>query len=152
MARVLIVYGSETGNTKTAAEMIRDVLARRGHEVEVRDVVDTTADELLKPFDLYLLGVSTWGAVEDEVQEDFKAFYAEMADANLTDKPFGVFGAGDKGYANFCKAVDYVAQRVEEQGGSLVLDKLKINLDPNTSREMVEDWAAGAADFLKKDI
>ncbi|WP_161781628.1 hypothetical protein [Desulfohalovibrio reitneri] len=46
------------------------------------------------------------------------------------------------------KAVDFVADRVEKQGAKLVLDKLKIDLDPENSREQVEAWAAQAAEAM----
>ncbi|MFW6244052.1 MAG: flavodoxin [Desulfovibrionales bacterium] len=141
MAKALIIYGSETGNTMAAAKMVAQALENKDIQVAVQDVVESTVQDLDQPYDLYLLGVSTWGAVEDEVQEDFKEFYADMASTSLKGKKMAVFGCGDSGYANFCKAVDYVAKRAKEQGAELVADSLKIDLDPRNSREMIKTWA-----------
>jgi hypothetical protein len=45
-------------------------------------------------FDLYLLGSSTWGEDEIELQEDFEPFYESVnGDLNLSGKKFAVFGA-----------------------------------------------------------
>lgn len=148
MAKVLIVYGSETGNTKAAADMIAAILTAKGHAVTVRDVVDTTIDALKEPFDLYLLGVSTWGAVADEVTEDYKPFHEAMKTTDLAGRKIAVFGCGDKGYENFCKAVDYTAERAKNRGATLVGERLKINLDPRTSAEAIRTWAERLAGTL----
>ncbi|MFW5722158.1 MAG: flavodoxin domain-containing protein, partial [Desulfohalobiaceae bacterium] len=86
MAKALIIYGSETGNTMAAAKMVAQALENKDIQVTVQDVVESTVQDLDQPYDLYLLGVSTWGAVEDEVQEDFKEFYAGMASTSLKGK------------------------------------------------------------------
>ncbi|WP_029897439.1 flavodoxin [Desulfohalovibrio reitneri] len=145
MARALIVFGSETGNTRKASQIIAEAIEAKGHEVRMEDVQRVDTSILDEPYDLYLLGVSTWGAIDEEVTEDFKDFHEELASKDLSGKPMGVFGCGDSGYDQFCKAVDFVADRVEKQGAKLVLDKLKIDLDPANSREQVEAWAAQAA-------
>jgi flavodoxin I len=148
MAKVLIVYGSETGNTKAAADMIAETLMAAGHTVTVRDVLDTTIAALSEPFDLYLLGVSTWGAVVDEVTEDYKSFHEAMKTADLTGRKLAVFGCGDKGYENFCKAVDYAAERARSRGATLVAERLKIDLDPRKSADVIRAWAQNLTGML----
>jgi flavodoxin short chain len=150
MARILVIYGSETGNTKGAAEMIGDVLRERGLNVELRDVCDTDVSAMNEDFALYLLGVSTWGADDDEVTEDFKNFYADMVTTDFSGKRVAVFGSGDTGYENFCKAVDYVLERARERGADIVLDGLKFNLAPAASAEAIRDWALQVAAIAEK--
>lgn len=150
MSGILVIYGSETGNTKSAATMMAAVLEGRGLAATIRDVRDTGVDAFSEDFDLFLLGVSTWGAVRDEVTEDFKTFYKDMASVDLSGKNVAVFGSGDEGYENFCKAVDSVQERAREKGAFIALEGLKFNLAPHASSDAIRSWAKQAADFLEK--
>ncbi|MFO7597615.1 MAG: hypothetical protein R6W92_14900, partial [Desulfocurvibacter africanus] len=46
MAKALIVFGSETGNTKAGADLIAKVLEDKGVTVEIQDVREVNADVL----------------------------------------------------------------------------------------------------------
>lgn len=145
MARALIVFGSETGNTQAGAEMIAQVLGARGIEVELRNVRDTGVDVFAGPYDLILLGVSTWGAIDEEVQQDFESFYEDMARMTIRDKRVAVFGSGDQGYDHFAKAVEFVEKRAREQGAEIVAPGLKYHLHPKDSAAEIKAWAEGLA-------
>ncbi|EPR44750.1 flavodoxin/nitric oxide synthase [Desulfovibrio sp. X2] len=145
MASVCIVYGSETGNTKSAAEMIAAGLGKSGHTVSLADAAVTGPEFFAAPCDVLLFGVSTWGAVDEEVTEDFKSFYEDMASADLKGRRAAVFGCGDKGYDRFCKAVDFVEQRARERGADLLLPSLKIDRNPAQSTGLVNEWIARLA-------
>lgn len=148
MAKALIVFGSETGNTKAGADMIAQVLEGKGVKVEIQDVREVNADILSGSYDLAILGVSTWGAIDEEVQQDFESFYAGMADIDLNGKRVAVFGSGDQGYEKFAKAVDFVEQRARNQGAELVTTSLKYHLHPKDSAERVKAWAKELAGKL----
>lgn len=145
MAQALIIYGSETGNTRRAAEMIAASMVENGHEARVLDVTETGVEVLGEPYDALLLGVSTWGAIDEEVCEDFKRFYADLAGVDLAGRRVAVFGCGDTGYDRFAKAVDFVAERVRQRGATLIAEPLKIDRDPTKSRDLVETWAVALA-------
>lgn len=55
--RVVVLYVSRTGNTKTAAELIGGAVAQAGHDVVVRAAVDAHPDEVATAD---LLFVGTW--------------------------------------------------------------------------------------------
>jgi flavodoxin len=83
MIRALIVYGSTTGNTQNTAEMIGDVLEGKGWEIVMKSVDETSVEELTWDYDLFMLGSSTWGDDEIEMQEDFAEFYEKMDEVSL---------------------------------------------------------------------
>jgi len=68
MTKALIIYGSTTGNTEFTAEEIETVLKENNVDTTLKNVTNTRADELENKFDLYLLGSSTWGDNEIELQ------------------------------------------------------------------------------------
>jgi len=148
MATVCIVYGSETGNTKRAAEIVAAGLLEAGHGARLLNSADTSAEVFTDPCDALLFGVSTWGAVEEEVCQDFLAFYDELAKADLKGRRVAVFGCGDSGYDRFCKAVDFVEQRALGRGGKLIQKSLKIDKHPKDSPGLVEGWTAKLAAAL----
>ncbi len=148
MATVCIVYGSETGNTKRAAEIVAAGLLERGHGARLVNAAEAGPEVFVEPCDALLFGVSTWGAVEEEVCQDFLAFYDELGKADLKGRRAAVFGCGDSGYDRFCKAVDFVEQRVQARGATLLQESLKIDRHPKDSPGLVEGWTGELAKRL----
>ena len=144
MASALIIYGSSTGNTKKASELVEDVLLQKGFAVTIKDVVNAKVSDLSGEYDAIFLGCSTWGAIEDEVQEDFLPLYEGMDGISLDGKRLAVFGSGDTGYAAFCKAVDAIEEKVRERGGALLVESLKIDGKPDWAEEDIRKWVQRA--------
>ena len=142
MSSALIIYGSTTGNTEFTAETIEEALAEASYSVETRNVSDTDVDVFGEAHDLYLLGCSTWGTDEIELQEDFEPFFESMnGSLSLAGKKFAVFGCGDSSYEYFCGAVDVIEERVRKLGASLVCDSLRIDGEPEETE--INEWAKG---------
>ena len=142
MKTALIIYGSSTGNTEFTAETIEASLAGYAYEVTTLDVSDATVELLEKPYDIYLLGCSTWGEDEIELQEDFEPFLSEMKTLNsLNGKTYAVFGCGDSSYTYFCGAVDEIENCLQKLGAGLIAPSLRIDGEPEEEeiREWVED-------------
>lgn len=147
MAKVLIIYGSTTGNTETASEIIEKTLSSKGADVDCKNVTDAAPGDM-KDADLILLGCSTWGEDSIELQDDFIPFYESMDEGSVKDKKIGVFGCGDSTYTYFCGAVDAIEEKVRELSGKLVVDGLKIDGDPTDSKGDILHWADEVASSL----
>ena len=142
MTNVLIIYGSTTGNTEFVAETIHESFKSKEHSVTLSNATDVSADILKNKFDLYLLGCSTWGGDEIELQEDFESFYEDLSgDVSLIGKRFAVFGCGDSSYTFFCGAVDAIEDRISRLGGALVYDSLRVDGDPEVQE--INEWIEG---------
>lgn len=139
MPSALIVYGSTTGNTEFVAETIYENLEQNGYSAKLSNVTDVSVDILNEKFDLYLLGCSTWGEEEIELQEDFEPFYQSLTgDLSFNEKQFAVFGCGESSYTYFCGAVDAIEDRIGKLGATLVCESLRIDGDPET--EEINEW------------
>ena len=145
MSKVLIIYGSTTGNTEAVAEQISDILKDKGVEVTMKNVVDATVAELGNGYDLAVLGSSTWGDDDIEFQEDFQIFYEDLGKAELKDKKVAIFGCGDSSYEHFCGAVDLLEEKMDTLGGEIVGEPLRIDGDPEDSSSDIDDWAVEIA-------
>ena len=142
MSTALIIYGSTTGNTEYTAEQIQGEMEAQSWEVTLVNVATTSVDELKKEYDLYLLGASTWGTDEIELQEDFERFYENMdGDLSLAGKNFAVFGCGDSDYEYFCGAVDVIEERLDKLGARVVTESLRIDGEPEDQE--IGEWILG---------
>ena len=145
MATALIIYGSTTGNTESTARLIAETITQRDFTVTVKDVSAVALSDFDQAYDLLVLGSSTWGDEEIELQDDFADFYDEMDKLNLKGRKAAVFGCGDSSYTHFCGAVDALEEKAEKLGAELVAAGLKIDGDPDDSEGEIKEWAAGAA-------
>lgn len=59
MAEILVIYYSQTGNTKKMAESIVEGIKKEGVEAVLKDVKDVTADELLR-YEGIIIGSPTY--------------------------------------------------------------------------------------------
>jgi len=139
MAKTLIVYGSTTGNTESVAETIQKILAEQNIDVALQNAADIQAQDLANGYDAVLLGSSTWGDEEIELQDDFIPLYESLEQAGLKGKKVAVFGCGDSSYTHFCGAVDAIEQKAEQLGADIIVGSLKIDGDPDDDE--TAQWA-----------
>ena len=147
MAKAIIVYGSETGNTESVAEVIAAALEDANFKITLKEVTQASVDELAG-YDLILLGSSTWGDEEKELQADMVDFYDDLEGADLSGKPTAAFGCGDSDYTHFCGAVDLLEERLEQIGATLLDEGLRIDGDPDD--DDAREWAKRIATRFNK--
>ncbi|PIE74763.1 MAG: flavodoxin [Deltaproteobacteria bacterium] len=140
MASVIIIYGSTTGNTENTSEQIEKVLSEKGMDVTLKDVSDVKPADI-NDYDMVLMGCSTWGDEDIELQDDFIPFYEDLGSGDFSGKKVAVFGCGDSSYTHFCGAVDAIEEKVRDLGGKLVVDGLKIDGDPDDAEDDIKSWA-----------
>lgn len=144
MASALIVYGSTTGNTEYMATVAAKVLQGAGYTVKSLDASNATAAGLCDGYDLVLFGCSTWGDETIELQDDFIPLFDDFDKINASGKNTAVFGPGDTSYTYYCGAVDAIAEKLAELGAT-VINTLKIDGDPQSEQDEIEEWVKGVA-------
>ena len=152
MAKAIVIYGSETGNTESVAEQIAAGLKDENLEVTLKNVTDADVEEL-PGYDLILLGSSTWGDEDKELQADMVDFYEELENLDLTNIPAAAFGCGDSDYTHFCGAVDLLEERLEQIGARLLDEGFRVDGEPD--EEIFKDargWARKIARRFNKGI
>lgn len=130
MSKVLIAYASQTGNTELMAEAIGDVLEKHGHQIVTQAFdFDWVDPEDFTQYDGILVGTHTWD--DGEMPYEVEDFYEDLEDVDIKDMLFGVFGSGDSFYDVFGGAIDLIAERLENLGGIVVGERLKVDLEPD---------------------
>lgn len=144
----LIIYGTNSGGTLEAAELIRDTLASSGHTVAIKNANGAEPADLTG-HQLVVFGSCTWELVGDkerlegQLQQDWLSFRDRLGVTTTPNQKYAVFGLGDSSFAHFCAAADHLEEIVKKLGGTLVQPSLRIDgfyFQPD-NRQIVIDWA-----------
>ena len=145
--KIVLIYGTTSGNTEELAEDVVDGLASGGAEVVVKNVTDASIDEL-EDYDAIIFGCPTYG--EGELQDDFVDFNDAISGISLEGKKAAVFGPGDsEEYPDtFCMAVDILEEALRKCGAEVVVEGLKIDGDVVEAIGTGEEWGSKVAELL----
>lgn len=117
MAKIGLFFGTQTGNTESAAEEIQKIFG--SGLVDLHDVAKADASDLVS-YDCLIIGCPTWNI--GELQSDWEGLFPELDDLDFSGKKVAYFGCGDQvGYAdNFLDAIGILEEKIAERGGKTV--------------------------------
>ena len=115
--KIGLFYGTQTGNTESAAEIIRDQFG--DSVVTLEDISEADTSD----FDQYqclIIGCPTWNI--GELQSDWEGFFPELDNVDFSGKLVAYFGTGDQiGYSdNFQDAMGILEEKISELGAKTV--------------------------------
>lgn len=115
--KITIIYGSDTGNTQSAAEQIAERLADKSPNLV--EVEQASADDF-EGADVLFLGTSTWGF--GDLQSGWDDFFGTLDDIDLSGKKVALFGLGDgASYPDsFVTAMGLLYDKVIERGATVI--------------------------------
>ena len=126
MKKVAVVYWSMGGNTAAMAEAVADGARQAGAEVMLRQVSETTPEEVLT-CDAIALGCPAMGAEVLE-ESEFEPFFAQL-EGSLGGRTVGLFGSYGWGDGQWMR--DWW-ERTQADGALLVGDEgLIVNEAPD---------------------
>lgn len=166
MKKIGIFYGSSTGMT---AEVAEEIAKSMGVDKADMHNVANSGPADVAPYDILLLGSSTWGA--GEMQDDWYDMLDGLEALDLSGKMIALFGCGDETMSDtFCGALGEMYTRLLPTGakfiGSFNADGYDFDSSPafqdgvyvglmldNVNKEeltagRIKDWT----DKLKKEI
>ena len=126
MAKIGLFFGTDTGNTRKIAKMIK-----KGYDDEVMakplNVNRTEVDDFLS-YDYLILGTPTLaegllpGLGADCQAESWEEFLPQIEDADFTGKTVAIYGLGDQvGYPHeFVNAIYFLYEFFQDRGAKLV--------------------------------
>lgn len=124
----LILYGTETGNSKKVATQLLTSFKKSKIKAKVADVFGYDIKKLAKE-DLVLFVISTQG--EGELPQNAHAFYDALTKSkeNLSHLKYAVFALGDSSYPLFCEAGDLIDTLFEKKQAQKILPLVKSDVD-----------------------
>ncbi len=143
---VLIVYASNSGNTRMVAERIGERLEQHGATVTVRDVSSLRPADL-RGYGLVLFGSCTWSRVgpdgqwlEAQLPEHMHRFAESAEHTRLPGTRFAVFALGRHEYTGFAGAANHLRVLVHKLGGRELVSPLTIDGFPHHQLEVADSW------------
>ena len=115
--KIGLFYGTQTGKTESAAEMIRDAFG--GNVVTLHDMAQAEVADF-DEYECLIIGCPTWNI--GELQSDWEGVYPDLDDVDFNGKMVAYFGTGDQiGYSdNFQDAIGILEEKIAQQGGKTV--------------------------------
>lgn len=139
---ILILIGTQTGNSERVAEAAADALAEAGHTSRLVDMADAVP-ELLEEHDRLIAVLCTWseGTFPDNALDFFESLVAVAPD--LSGMAYGVIGLGDHLYDPYFQTAAYrLADRLEALGARRALAPFEIDKGPSPQDlEGAQAWA-----------
>jgi sulfite reductase (NADPH) flavoprotein alpha-component len=127
--KLTILYGSQTGNCKKAAQMTAAKAAAKGIESKVVDMSEY-APKNLKDEKHLLVVVSTYGEGEPPASaEELHGFIFGNRAPKLPDLQFSVLALGDKSYTQFCQTGIDFDEKLEKLGGKRITPRVDCDVD-----------------------
>lgn len=135
-----------------AAQAVSDKLTATGHTVTMKQVVETTPEDITAA-PMVVFGSPSWDfdGKEGMPHEDYLPLMEKLKTVNAENKPFAVFGLGDSSYTHFCGAVDHFEELVKTMKGKLAVPSLRIDKffsDQTKHMEAINAWTEGLAKAL----
>ena len=121
MKKTGIFYGSSTGTCEDLANQIADKMGAAASDVYSADKLSA---DLVKEYDLLILGTSTWG--DGELQDDWYDGIKVLKSADLSFKSIALFGCGDsESYCDtFCDGMGILYEDLKDSGCSFIGNKV----------------------------
>jgi len=141
MSKIIIIYGSTSGNTELVVDHLAAMLQNSGHTVDTKPGESCTFQDA-DGYELTILASPTYG--HGALQEYMMHINQEVATADNKGRQFAVIGLGDPKYDrnyNIESAV-ILEHSIKKSGGTLLVPSLKINKSPIPHLETtLKDWA-----------
>jgi sulfite reductase (NADPH) flavoprotein alpha-component len=146
--RLLIAYGSQSGNAETLAKRLGKEASSRGFAARVAGLDSVQPSQLLEDKNV-LVVTSTWG--EGDMPDNAAPFWATLnqngSSPKLEGVRFSVLALGDKNYGDtFCLAGRKLDERLFELGAVRLLPRVECDVDFD---EPAKQWSDSVWTALK---
>lgn len=116
MKKIGIYYGTSSGNTEEAAQLIAQKLGVASEDIH--DIYKSKVSPL--DYEVLLLGSSSTGA--GDMQDDWETFLESLQKLDLTGKKVGLFSCGDSATFSdtFCGAMGQIYEGLKNTGCAFI--------------------------------
>lgn len=149
---ILILVGTQTGNSEVVAEEVADALAEAGHTSRLVDMADAVPEMLAEHARLIAV-LCTWaeGTFPDNAVDFFESLGAVAPD--LSGLAYGLIGLGDHLYDPYFLTAAYrLADQLDALGARRSLDHFEIDKGPSPDDlAAAQAWALRCAEAFERD-
>lgn len=148
---ILILIGTQTGNSERVADDVADALAEAGHTSLLVDMADAVP-EMLAETDRLIAVLCTWaeGTFPDNAVEFYDSLVALAPD--LSGLAYGIVGLGDHLYdPYFLTAAERLADRLDALGATRAVPMFEIDKGPSAEDlDGAQAWALRCTEAFER--
>ena len=145
--RLLLIFGTETGNAEELAEDAANMAKGFDLEATVMDMEDIEPDDISTSKRLIVV-CSTWGEGEQPVNaQDLYDAVEETEEGSMEGVNFAVLALGDTAFELFCESGKEWDKILEEKGGNRVNDRIDCDTDYD---DYAEEWLEDTLGLMKE--
>lgn len=126
--KITLVYGTETGNSKSLAIQLAGIAKKKGVAVKLAGLDQYRVSDLTKEENFFVV-ISTQGEGDPPLLAQKFCDYIMQNQPDLKKMKFGVLALGDSSYAQFCKTGEDVDARLEALGAHRALPLKKCDVE-----------------------
>ena len=137
MNKMLILYGTETGNSELLAMDAEKIATAKGFDASINGMDEVSTDDLASCGNLLII-CSTWGDGEqpDNAIELYDSS-VELEDNYLQNVNFAVLSLGDTAFDLFCEAGIQWDSILEQKGANRINERIDCDTDYD---DYAEEW------------
>ena len=137
MNKMLILYGTETGNSELLAMDAEKIATAKGFDASINGMDEVSTDDLASCNNLLII-CSTWGDGEqpDNAIELYDSS-VELEDNYLQNVNFAVLALGDTAFDLFCEAGIQWDSILEQKGANRINERIDCDTDYD---DYAEEW------------
>lgn len=139
---LLMLIGTQTGNTELVAEEIAQQLAQSGHRIHFVDMADAYP-EMLSDYAHLIVATSTWG--DGELPDNAIEFYETLDNLSpdLSHIQYGILALGDHVYdPHYCQAARIMTGILDNLGAQKRIETFEIDAGPTFDDiQAATNWA-----------
>lgn len=137
MSKLILAYGSESGNAQRLATTLAEQLGAHGFSPTQFGELNAISLNQLDPTDTLLIITSSFG--DGEPTGNASNFYEQLLNAQSANPQFAVFGLGDVSYPKFCGFSKEVDELLREKGAIPIAQR--VDADTNF-QPFFDQWAS----------
>lgn len=142
---ITVLYGSETGNAQSLAELLEERLTENGYTVTLSSMDAFKTKELKKVEDLFIVSATHGEGDPPDNAITFHEFLHSRKAPKLEGLRYSVLALGDESYEFFCQTGKDFDARLAELGGERLTDRVDCDLDFD---EPAENWMQNVLEAL----
>ena len=145
--KLLVIFGTETGNAEELAEDTGSMAAKFDLEPSIMDMEDITPDDISDAKRLIVI-CSTWGEGDQPVNaQDLYDAVSDSEDGFMEGVNFAVLALGDTAFEFFCESGKEWDSIIEEKGGTRMNERIDCDTDYD---DYAEEWIEQTLGLMKE--
>lgn len=126
---ITVLYGSETGNAQSLAEVLDARLTENGYTVTLSSMDTFKTKDLKKVEDLFIVSATHGEGDPPDNAITFHEFIHSRKAPKLSGVRYSVLSLGDESYEFFCQTGKDFDARLKELGGESLVERVDCDLD-----------------------